>query len=86
MSKRCVLAVFDSASQLFGQPIFVPAIGAGLRSFVDEVNRKGDDNQLASHPEDFELHYVSDFDDCSGQFITPEGGARILARGKDVKQ
>lgn len=86
MSKRCVLAVFDSAVQAFGQPFFVPAIGAGVRSFVDEVNRAAPDNQLANHPEDFELHYVADFDDESGAFTPPIEGSRVLARGKDHKQ
>jgi len=86
MSKRCVLAVFDSAVQAFGQPFFVPAIGAGVRSFVDEVNRAAPDNQLANHPDDFELSYIADFDDERGEFTTPEGGVRVLARGKDVKQ
>lgn len=86
MSKRCVLAVFDSAILAFGQPIFVPAIGAGLRSFVDEVNRQAADNNLCNHAEDFSLHYLSDFEDETGEFTAPEGGARVLARGKDVKQ
>lgn len=86
MTKRCVLAVFDSAVQAFGQPIFVPAIGAGIRSFSDEVNRAAPDNQFANHPDDFQLHYIADFDDESGSFTTPEGGSRVLSRGKDVKQ
>ena len=86
MSKRCVLAVRDSAVQAFGQPLFVPAIGAGLRSFVDEVNRAAPDNQFNQHPDDFELHYLADFDEETGQFTSPEGGQRVLTRGKDVKQ
>lgn len=86
MSKRCVLAVFDSAIQAFGQPIFVPAIGAGVRSFSDETNRSAPDNQFFAHPEDFELRYLADFDDETGLFTAPAEGARVLARGKDVKQ
>lgn len=86
MSKRCVLAVFDSAIQAFGQPIFVPAIGAGVRSFSDETNRAAADNQFYAHPEDFELRYLADFDDETGVFSTPAEGTRVLARGKDVKQ
>lgn len=86
MSKRCVLAVFDSAVQAFGQPFFVPAIGAGVRSFVDEVNRAAPDNSLANHPEDYELSYIADFDDELGEFTKPADGVRVIARGKDVKQ
>ena len=38
--KRAVCAVFDSAVNLYGQPIFVPSVGAALRSFIDEVNNR----------------------------------------------
>lgn len=86
MSKLVVLSVFDHAVQAFGRPIFVPAIGAGLRSFVDEVNRKAEDNNLYQHAEDFDLSYLADFDEERGEFTKPEGGVRVLARGKDVKQ
>lgn len=83
--KRVVCAVKDSATGLFGQPFYVAALGAALRSFTDEVNRGAADNQLAQHPEDFELHHLSDYDDESGVFSVPEGGSRMVARGKDVK-
>lgn len=82
--KRVVCAVFDSAAQTFGQPIFSPAIGVIVRSFGDEVNRDAPDNGFAQHPEDFELRYLADFDDESGRFSLPEEGIRVLARGKDV--
>lgn len=80
---RLICAVFDSAAQTFGQPIFVIAKGQATRSFSDEVNRKGaEDNALASHPEDFSLHLLGEFDDESGELRslpTPE----LLVRGKD---
>jgi len=82
--KRVVCTVIDSATELHGQPMFGPAIGGILRSFVDEVNRAAADNALYSHPDDYTLVYVSDFDDESGVFSEPDGGRRVLARGKDV--
>lgn len=84
MSVLKICAVFDTAVQAFGRPIFVPAIGAATRSFTDEVNRKDQDNQLNQHPEDFELYYLADFDEATGTFITTEP-KRILTRGKDLK-
>lgn len=82
--KRVVCTVVDSATELHGQPMFGPAIGALIRAFVDEVNRQAPDNSLYSHPEDYTLIYVANFDDESGVFVEPEGGRRVLARGKDV--
>jgi len=84
--KRAVCAVFDSAVQSYGQPFFVPAVGAALRSFVDEVNRKAPDNNLAFHPEDFVLFHLADFDDETGEFVPTDRGIVSLARGKDVIQ
>lgn len=83
MAKIVVVAVFDSAVNAFGRPIFVPSIGVALRSFGDEVNRKAEDNQMFQHPEDFVLHYLCDFDEESGVFVTEEP-RRVLARAKDV--
>ena len=84
--KRHVLSVFDSASQLYGQPMFVPSIGGAVRSFGDECNRKSDDNALYMHPEDFELRSLAVFDDESGQFFAPSDGVGfVVARGKDQR-
>lgn len=85
MSKLVVVGVMDSAIQAFGRPVFVPAIGAALRSFTDEVNRAGSDNALNAHPDDFVLVLLGYFDEESGVFSVDENGQRVLARGKDVK-
>jgi len=82
--KRYVCAVFDSAVQAFGQPFFVPALGAAIRSFTDEVNRAAPDNALHSHPEDYTLHALGTFEDETGTFEVSEDSRRVLTRGKDV--
>lgn len=85
VSMKCVcVAVFDSAVQAFNRPFYAPSIGAAVRSFMDEVKRVADDNQLSRHPEDFHLTYLADFDEESGVFVAAEGGMRVLIRGKDV--
>jgi hypothetical protein len=81
--KLVVCAVFDSAVQAYGRPIFVAAAGAATRSFMDEVNRNAQDNPLFAHPDDFELRCLAVFDDESGVFVSD--GITALARGKDVK-
>lgn len=80
--KRVICAVFDTAVQAFGQPIFCRSIGEGLRSFSDEINRKASDSALAAHPQDYVFHLLGTFDDESGDFDGSEG--RVLARGQDV--
>lgn len=84
--KQTVVAVFDSAVQVFGRPFFVRSVGEAIRSFSDEVNRKGSDSPFNSHPDDYSLYHLADYDDEFGRFAFPEGAAepRMLVRGKDV--
>jgi len=77
--KRVVCAVFDTATQLFGQPIFVPHRGQALRSFGDEVNNK--QSAIGAHPDDYVLHELATFDDETGEFSTSR---ELIARGKDL--
>lgn len=77
-----VCAIRDRAVDVFGQPIFFAHIGAAVRSFSDEVNRKVDGNQLAAHPEDFDLYELGSFDDSTGVF-SQDVSPRQVAVGKD---
>lgn len=81
--KRVVCTVVDSAAELHGQPMFFASVGVAIRSFTDEVRRKAEDNGLYQHPEDYTLMYLYDFDDEHGLMSEPEGGRRVLIRGKD---
>ncbi|WNK13693.1 MAG: nonstructural protein [Microvirus sp.] len=82
--RNYVVSVKDSAMQQYMRPFYVPALGAAVRSFSDEVNRKGEDNQMYRHPDDYELWVLAEFDDETGRFSDTE--VRVLARGKDVVQ
>lgn len=77
-----VCSVRDRASDAFGQPIFVVAVGQAIRSFSDEVNRREGNNALAAHPEDFDLYQLGVFDDNTGLFETET--PRQVAIGKDL--
>lgn len=79
-----IVSVKDTAAQAFGRPIFVPAVAVAIRSLRDEVNRKDSSDDLARHPEDFELYELGIFDDQAGT-ITPTVPARLLSRAKDLK-
>lgn len=83
MAKKQICSVWDSASVLFGQPFFVPALAAAIRSVGDETNRAAADNSLYQHPEDFELFHLGEFDDSNGLFVPLSPPVRI-ARVKDL--
>lgn len=78
-----VLAVRDRATDSFGVPIFVPAVGAAVRSFADEINRR--DSPLQAHPEDYDLYHLAEYEDREGQ-LKPFSTPRLVAVGKDHKR
>lgn len=80
--KYIVVSVRDRAADAYGRPFFVAALGQAIRSFTDEVNKKGPDNTIGSHPEDFDLYHLGTFDDATGTFEC--GTPRQIAIGKDV--
>jgi hypothetical protein len=79
-----IVSVKDSAAQAFGRPIFVPSTAVAVRSFRDEVNRKDSTDDLARHPDDFELYEVGVFDDATGIIEVSE--PRLVARAKDLRE
>lgn len=77
-----IVSVFDRATQAYARPVFVRSEREALRSFTDEVLRVDPANELAKHPGDFELWYVGEFDDSSGQFEVLD--ARCIAHGREL--
>lgn len=63
--KQVIVAVRDSAADVFGRPYFVPTAGVAIRSFTDEVNRQADDNSFSKHPKDFALYEIGVYDDAT---------------------
>lgn len=82
---QIIVSVKDTAAQAFGRPVFVPAVPVAVRSFRDEVNRKDSSEDLARHPEDFELYELGSFDDSTGVVEVLET-PRLVARAKDLKE
>ena len=76
-----ICAVRDSAVNAYMRPFYVPAVGAAIRGFTDEVNSK--ESPMHKHPEDYELFELGEFEEETAKFILlPE--SRSLARAKDV--
>lgn len=85
MKKVAVVSIRDRAANAFTRPIFVASIGQALRSFQDEINRPGENNEMNRHPDDFDLYYIADFNEDSGTFENVEGGPKQVAIGKQMK-
>lgn len=81
---QVIVSVKDTAAQAFGRPVFVPTVSVAVRSFRDEVNRSDSKEDMAQHPEDFELYELGSFDDSTGMIEVIE--PRLIARAKDLKE
>lgn len=81
---QVIVSVKDTAAQAFGRPVFVPTAAVAVRSFRDEVNRKDSTEDMAKHPDDFELYQLGEFDDSTGVISVSE--PRLVARAKDLKE
>lgn len=87
--KLQIIALRDIKANVYGQPMFVPNIGAAIRNFGDQV-QDPNSGPLHKHPEDFELWHLGEYDDNDGSFYTDTGGgtftAKQLAVGSNFRQ
>lgn len=80
-----IIAVRDRAANCYGQPQFVPNLGAAIRSFGDEVNRADTNNPLYNHPEDFDLYHLGWYGDGDAYFELMQSPKQI-AVGANYKR
>lgn len=74
-----VCSVRDRATDTYGNPFFVVALGQAVRGFSDEVNNP--ESALNKHPDDYDLYVLGDYESESGLFNC--GTPRQIAVGKD---
>lgn len=79
--KMNVYAIRDSKMECFNRPFVMPADGAAVRAFQDEINNP--QGEMSKHPSDYTLYTVGKFDEDTGELdgSTP----LILAKGIDLK-
>jgi hypothetical protein len=84
--KLQIFSVYDLKTQQFGNPMFMISKGQVIRSFGDEVNKKDPNNQLNTHPEDFVLYHLGDYETSTGTFTTAQPAQVALARDLKIQE
>jgi hypothetical protein len=88
MTVHIVVSVKDRAIDAYGRPFIVPSIGAAIRSFTDEVNRK--ESEMHGHPEDYDLYQIGTYHDDTGIIYqnvldgNENWAPKLLVRAQDV--
>lgn len=75
-----IYAIRDRALDAFNRPFFLPADGAAIRAFQDEINNK--ESELSKHPDDYDLYTIGMYDENRG-IIRPHDPLQI-AIGKSL--
>lgn len=77
-----IFAIFDKKSGLFsGLTLFVNYAEA-VRSFQDAVGNSG--SLFCSHPEDFDLYCLGEFNEGSGMIYCDDGSKDLVVSAVDV--
>lgn len=74
-----LFTIRDSAANVYGVPFFVAHAGQAMRMFSDEC--KGDKSVMGTHPEDFELFHIGEYNDENASFEVEI--PRSIMRGSD---
>jgi len=79
-----IVAIRDAAMNKLAPPMAFPSSGFAVRAFSNEVNRKDGNDNLHTHPQDFELWQLAEWNENTGVF--EQEHARCIARAMDVKE
>lgn len=67
MQKMILVSVRDKKAEAFHPPYAVPTKGIAIRAFGDAIAKGSTD--LSSHPEDFDLFKVGEFDQLTAKIV-----------------
>lgn len=71
MTVTAVCSVYDSVANLYGSPFYAINADVAKRQFQAECVRDAD-GPMQTHPQDFRLFKLGDFDDETGRFTLHE--------------
>lgn len=75
--KQQIFAVRDIKANTFFTPNFQHSKGEAIRAFADAVNNDEKNNLLNTHPEDFEMYHLGEYDTDTGK-ITPIDPSQLI--------
>lgn len=81
--KLQIFAIYDSATRMYGTPMFMASQPQAVRAIGDEINRPQEDNQLYKHPEDFTLFCLGEWDNNTCEF-TSNTPPTLVVRAQDL--
>lgn len=64
--KHIIVSILDKAVESFGRPFVARTDNDAMRTVAMEVNRAAPDNMLNTHPQDYALYRVGEWDDETG--------------------
>lgn len=76
-----IFSIRDSKMETFNRPFCMPAVGAAIRAFQDEVNTTG--SEMNKHPEDYALYDLGTFDEERGMLYANSTPDKI-SEAKDL--
>lgn len=76
-----LMSLKDLKAEQFGKPFTAITIGTAARDIQDMLNSGEKNNMLVSHPHDFELYHIGNFDDDAGEITAHNPPHRILNCG-----
>lgn len=71
-----MFSIKDAKAQIFHKPYFATTHGEAERNFRTTVNSP--DNNLNQYPEDFDLWYLGEYNDQTGQFDPVETPQHVI--------
>ena len=73
--KQIIFSIHDKAAQVYTTPFFEHNRALAIRALATQVTNK--DGLLNSHPEDFVLYKLAEYDDATGT-ITPHEPEKVI--------
>lgn len=77
-------AIYDKKLEAYMQPFFGQSNGAAIRAFGDSVKEQG--SPANKHPEDYNLHFIGEFDEDVGTLIQPKDFPQQIATAQQFAE
>lgn len=83
MAVMMMFSIRDDKAESFQIPVVFPTKGVMTRALADAVNKTGSTDLYATHPSDFSVYHVADFDSDSG-VVTPLAPVVLVHKLSDL--